>query len=423
MPGKDLYKILGVNKTCSDSELKKAYRKLAIKHHPDKNQDNVEEAEKKFKEISHAYSILSDPKKKEIYDHTGDDRAAEEGMPQMNPNDIFSQFMGGMGGMGGFPGMSGFSGMGGMNGFPGMGGMHGHPSRGQRRNTSSEPIQVQTVLTLEEIYCGCKKDLEYKIKVGCELCKETGNKNKKPSICPDCDGQGQRVSVRQMGHMVQKSISSCPKCKGSGKIENDSPKCKKCNGQGYNITDKKIRVSLDASPDPQIMLSGMGHKINKGNKDVLLRVVIQEHDIFKLKDNHIVLQLDLTQAQSVVGFKKKIKFLDGTDIILERTKPTLHEELLVIPNKGIKKQGQQGALLIQCNVKINEAMKLSEDDAKKIKEILSQSSFEKEEHKKELTITGKSEFMISADEYKESSSTRSHFDHEEESQQSNCQVA
>jgi DnaJ family protein B protein 4 len=172
--GKDFYDTLGISRGASDSEIKKAYRKLAMKWHPDKNQDNKEAAEKKFKAVSEAYEVLSDPKKKDKYDQFGEDGLKDGfggGGPGMDPHDIFSQFFGGGGGGfggGGFGGMpgGGFGG-GGFGGMPGgmgggFGGMHGHGHGGQssRPRKKAEPIEQVLRLTLEEMYYGVQKNLK-----------------------------------------------------------------------------------------------------------------------------------------------------------------------------------------------------------------------------------------------------------------------
>ena len=172
--GKDFYDILGLSRGASESEIKKAYRKLAMKWHPDKNQDNKEYAEKKFKSVSEAYEVLSDPKKKELYDQFGEDGLKDGfgggggGFHASNAEDIFAQFFGGgmgggmggghpFGGMGGMPG--GFGGMGGDFGRNGMGGMGGGPSRQQPRK-KADPIEQVLKLTLEEMFYGVTKNLK-----------------------------------------------------------------------------------------------------------------------------------------------------------------------------------------------------------------------------------------------------------------------
>ena len=173
--GKDFYDILGLSRGASESEIKKAYRKLAMKWHPDKNQDNKEYAEKKFKSVSEAYEVLSDPKKKELYDQFGEDGLKDGfgggggGFHASNAEDIFAQFFGGgmgggmggghpFGGMGGMPG--GFGGMGGDFGRNGMGGMGGGPSRQQPRK-KADPNEQELKLTLEEMYYGVTKKLKH----------------------------------------------------------------------------------------------------------------------------------------------------------------------------------------------------------------------------------------------------------------------
>jgi len=390
-----LYDILGVDSNCSDSELKKSYRKLAMKWHPDKNPDNAEEANQKFKDISHAYSILSDPEKRKIYDQTGDDKAADNGMPEMDPNDLFSHFFSGMGGMGGMGGMEEFFGS-----MGGMGSMFGRMNK--KSNDDTEPIKIRTALTLEEIFCGCKKELSYQIKIGCDKCDETGNQNKKPSKCPDCSGQGKKVKMMQVGPgMFSQQVMICQKCNGCGKFKNNSPKCNVCGAKGYTTKEKKINITLKQFPESQSLLKGMGNKLKKGCNDILLDISVQNHNDYDINNDNVVLKMNITLAESVIGFKRKIKYLDGKDIIIGRNKPTKDDDIYLIPNKGLKNRAARGALIIQFCIKINDNMKLSDEQKKLLMEMLTQNEFEKKKHNETNKLsTYEPEHMISLKEYR-----------------------
>merc|ERR1711871_459522 len=194
-----LYKTLGINQDASESEIKKAYRKLAIKFHPDKNKDNQEEAAEKFKDISEAYQILSDPEKRKLYDQLGMDGVNGSGM-QFNPNDLFEHLFGGMGGMGGFP----------------FGDMFNQGNM-RKREKVAEPVMIKKKVTLEEIYLGKEINVNYTQTSHCKACQGTGSKSGKSSQCQTCQGSGVRNVVQQIGPgMIQQFQKTCDVCNGSG---------------------------------------------------------------------------------------------------------------------------------------------------------------------------------------------------------------
>ena len=228
---KDYYGILGVDKNSDESTIKKAYYKLAQKWHPDKNRDNVVESENKFKEISEAYSILSDPQKKQQYDQFGicDGEAPDfsQGFPDL------SEIFGGMGGFpfGGMPGMGGFP-FAGMQGMPGMPGMHRMPGmRGER--PKSKPVQeVKVKLKLSEIFNGTSKNIDISFNEMCVGCDGSGSKTKSRDKCQTCMGRGVRVQITQIGPgMISQQQVPCGVCNQKGTFVNPKDICQVCNGK------------------------------------------------------------------------------------------------------------------------------------------------------------------------------------------------
>ena len=302
---RDYYEVLGVGKDASADEIKKAYRKLAVKYHPDKNPGD-KEAEEKFKEAAEAYSILSDPDKKARYDQFG--HAGVEGAgPDFsggfgNLNDILSEIFGSAFG-GGFGG-----------GFGGFGGFGGG-QRQQQRVYRGRDIRVRVKLTLEEIAKGVEKEITIEKSVPCSDCNGKGARNSSDiKTCPACNGTGQvqRVVNSFLGQTI--SYSTCQQCGGEGKIISNP--CKSCGGTGLVRKRETIKVRIPAGVEAgmQLTLQGQGHaaKNNGINGDLLVVIEEVEHKDLKREGNNLFYTKIISLPEAILGGDVEIPGIDGT---------------------------------------------------------------------------------------------------------------
>ena len=302
---RDYYEVLGVGKGASADEIKKAYRKLAVKYHPDKNPGD-KEAEEKFKEAAEAYSILSDPDKKARYDQFG--HAGVEGAgPDFsggfgNLNDILNEIFGSAFG-GGFGG-----------GFGGFGGFGGG-QRQQQRVYRGRDIRVRVKLTLEEIAKGVEKEITIEKSVPCSDCNGKGARNSSDiKTCPACNGTGQvqRVVNSFLGQTI--SYSTCQQCGGEGKIISNP--CKSCGGTGLVRKRETIKVRIPAGVEAgmQLTLQGQGHaaKNNGINGDLLVVIEEVEHKDLKREGNNLFYTKIISLPEAILGGDVEIPGIDGT---------------------------------------------------------------------------------------------------------------
>ncbi len=295
---RDYYEVLGVDKNADAATIKKAYRALGKKYHPDANPGD-KEAEVKFKELSEAYAVLSDPEKKQKYDQFG--HAAFDGGA-------------GAGGFGGFD----FSGMDFTDIF---GDIFGDMFGGGRRSRRSYngPMQGANVrkgirITFEEAVFGCEKELDVIIKDPCNTCNGTGaKKGTSPETCPKCGGRGQVMYTTQSLFGTMQSMQTCPDCNGSGKIIRE--RCQDCGGTGFVANKKKISVTIPAGIDngQSIRIREKGEPgINGGPRgDLLVEVTVSRHSEFGRQDMHIFSTATISYAQAALGGDVRIKTVDG----------------------------------------------------------------------------------------------------------------
>ena len=269
---RDYYEVLGVDKNADDATLKKAYRKLAKKYHPDVNPGD-KEAEAKFKEATEAYTILSDPEKRKQYDQFG--HAAFE------------------------------------NGGGGAGSRSRRANNGPMKGAN---LRARVNITFEEAVFGCEKELEIVLKDECTTCHGTGAKpGTSPVTCPKCNGEGQVVFTQQSMFGMVRNVQTCPDCHGSGKIIKD--KCTSCRGTGYTSSRKKIQVSVPAGIDngQSIRIREKGEPGTNGGPrgDLLVEVNVARHPIFQRQDMNIFSTAPLTYAQAALGGTVRINTVDG----------------------------------------------------------------------------------------------------------------
>lgn len=347
---RDYYEVLGVGRDADDAALKKAYRQLAKKYHPDTNPGD-KEAEAKFKEASEAYAVLSDPQKRQQYDQFG--HAAFEGGAggaggfEFNMDDITSMF----GDIFGFGG--GFGGFGGSS-------RRGGPQRGATLRTSVR-------ITFEESVKGVEKEIEINFKDECSKCHGTGAKEgTAPVTCPKCNGTGRIVKTQQIFYGMSSQVqTTCPDCNGSGKIIKE--KCPDCYGTGYVATKKRIVIDIPAGIDDgqSIKLSGKGDPGTGGGPrgDLLVEVRVAQNPKFQRNDYDVYSEVPISFATAALGGEIKIDTIDGA--VMYDVKPGTQSHTRVrLRGKGfptIRNKQVRGdhyiTLIVTVPEKMNEAQK------------------------------------------------------------------
>ncbi len=316
---RDYYEVLGISKTADDAEIKKAYRVLAKKYHPDMNPGDAE-AEKKFKEASEAYAVLSDPEKRRQYDQFG--HAAFEG--------------GGAGGFGGFDFNSADFGdiFGDIFGdfFGG----------GRRRGANNGPmkganIRTSVRITFEEAVFGVSKEIELTLKDECTTCHGTGAKpGTSPETCTKCGGKGQVVFTQQSFFGTVRNVQSCPECNGTGKVIKE--KCADCHGTGYIANRKKIQVSIPAGIDngQSVRIRDKGEPGTNGGPrgDLLVEVIVARHPIFQRQDYNIFSTVPISFAVAALGGDVVVDTVDGK-VIYEVKPGTQTDTKVRLKGKGV----------------------------------------------------------------------------------------
>lgn len=319
---RDYYEVLGVSRDADDATLKKAYRQLAKKYHPDMNPGDAE-AERKFKEASEAYAVLSDADKRRQYDQFG-----------------HAAFEGGAGGAGGFGGFD-FNGADFGDIFGDIFGdfFGGGRSRGRANNGPMKGMNIRKGIriTFEEAIFGCEKEIEIVLKDPCEKCGGTGAKpGTSPETCPRCGGKGQVVYTSQSFFGTVQNVQTCPDCHGSGKIIKD--KCPDCGGTGYVSSKKTIQVSIPAGIDngQSVRIRDKGEPGTNGGPrgDLLVEVTVSRHPIFQRQDMNIFSTAPISFAQAALGGDVRIKTVDG-DVIYTVKPGTKTDTKVRLRGKGV----------------------------------------------------------------------------------------
>ena len=335
MAKKDYYEILGTTKSASSEEIKKAYRKLALKYHPDKNKGD-KTAEAKFKEASEAYHVLSDNERKQSYDNFG--------------HAAFENGAGGKGGFGNFDFSSSFSDIF-EDFFSDFGGRGGRKSR--RTNFRGADLRYDLSITLEEAYTGKKQDIKFSTSEKCNTCSGSGSKpGHDAGSCSMCGGHGQ-VRSNQGFFTVQQT---CPQCSGTG--EEITHPCNNCGGQGKKQTSKRLSVTIPKGVDDgtRIRLAGKGEAGTKGagSGDLYLFINVYSHDLFKRSDENLFFEYPISIADAALGTSIEIPTINGGKAKIKIPSGTQSGKQFRLKDKGMPymRGSGNGDLYVQVNTEV-----------------------------------------------------------------------
>ncbi len=304
MSKRDYYDVLGVSKSAEQGEIKKAYRKMAMKYHPDKNPDDAK-AEEKFKEAAEAYDVLSNEDKKARYDrfgHAGLGGGGGGGYSSVNVEDIFSRFSDIFGGGGGGSPFDSF--------FGGGGGGGRRRARGQR----GSDLRVKVKLTMEEVYQGVEKKIKLRHMTTCEVCDGAGAENQSDfQTCGTCNGTGELRRQAGGGFFQQIVVSACPTCQGEGRTL--SKACKGCSGEGRVETSEVVEIPIPAgiSEGMQLTMRGKGHAGRRGGSAGDLQILVEEtpHESFSRDGDNVVYELFISFPDAALGRSVEVPTLGG----------------------------------------------------------------------------------------------------------------
>lgn len=382
MAKRDYYEVLGVDRNATPDELKKAYRKLALQYHPDRNPGD-KEAEEKFKEAAEAYDVLSNPDKKARYDqygHAGVDGAYGQG--GMDMNDIFSQFgsiFGDLFGGGGF-----------RTGFTGFGG--GGAARRVLRGTN---LRIKVKLTLEEIDRGCEKKIKVSKYVPCKTCHGSGARDGKTETCSHCHGTGVVTETKRTILGMMQTQSACPQCGGEGKVVKD--KCHDCHGDGIVKSDEIITIKIPAGVQDgmQLAMQGQGNAAPRGGiaGDLIVLVEEQEHELFERQEANLYYNAFITFSEAALGGSVEIPTLTGkVKIKIEPGTPS--GRVVRLRGKGLPEVNGygRGDLLVCLNVWVPK--NLTKEEKKTLEDLQNHENFKPNPTKQERGFFDKMKEMF-----------------------------
>ena len=308
-----LYDVLGVSPDANDHDIKKSYRKLALKFHPDRNPDNKEECESKFKEIAAAYDILSDSEKRSNYDKFGLDAVKNMGGPNINPFDIFSSMFGNDGSSQSSGGPNIFEGMG------GMGGMFGNMFGGKQSVRVKNRLEKVSV-SLDDIYNEKSFNVNYKKRCICTGCNGSGGLYKSSVvICNSCEGNGKITKIVQIGPgMISQSTSPCYKCNGIGKIIKPNEICKMCEGNKYIKKNVSVTIELNRTINSgsKILIENGGDETIGTNLigNLIFEIIVKDHSIFTREKNNLYMKQQILLSEALCGVELIVKHMDDRNI-------------------------------------------------------------------------------------------------------------
>jgi len=353
---RDYYEILSVERTADGDEIKRSYRRLAMKFHPDRNPGDAQ-AETKFKECAEAYEVLSDDSKRKRYDQFGKEGlrgggAAAHDFSRMNVEDIFSMFgdiFSGGGGMGG----SGFG-----------------NARGGQRVARGYDLETEVAITFDDVLTGCEREVSFTRLDVCETCTGSGAKpGSSPETCSTCKGQG-RVQQAGLGGMFR-MVTACPHCKGRGTVVKD--KCAKCHGKGRTKKDRTLTVKIPAGiehgqavrvqgegepPPPEASPSGQGIR---GHLHVLIRV--KQHEMFEREGDLLLMEMPISVSQAALGAEVELPTLTGLEE-LKIPAGTQHGKLFRLTGHGLPdlRSGRRGDLVAVTKIEIPKKLSSRQED-------------------------------------------------------------
>ena len=355
---RDYYEILGVSKDADQDVIKKAYRKMAIQFHPDKNPDNPE-AEEKFKEAASAYEVLSDSEKRARYDRFGHQAFSGGGGGQQgfhDVDDIFAQFGDIFGD------------------FFGMGG-GGRRRRDPNQSKKGADLRYVMEISLENVIKGIEKEIEYDCDEACKECSGSGaEKGSSAETCSTCGGQGQVIRAQGFFQMA----TTCPSCHGQGKMIKH--KCRPCKGTGRSSKHRKIRVTIPAGVDSgtRLRVSNEGEGGYKGgpNGDLYVEIQVKDHEHFERRDTDLIAELKVSYIKAILGGETEVETVNSKEIV-SIPKGSQVGDLIKLPGHGVPtlRGGRRGDLYYQITIEIPKKLDSEEEKMlKKIAELREQKS-------------------------------------------------